>query len=244
MHAAGVGVDAAVATTPSLRARVNAAFGVIAAAVAVAGCATSGGAAAGEEKTQSAPAPPAEVEPRDYRSLGSADAPVTIIEFTDLQCPYCARFALETWPVLRARYVETGKVHFVSRDLPLSFHPYALPAAVAARCAGEQGKFWEYREALFRGQSQLATAPYHEIARRFGLDVDRFSACRSDAATAASVRDDATLAAQNGIASTPTFVIGRVVDGQFMGEVVSGAQPIEFFAERIEQAMSGEPAQR
>ena len=99
---------------------------------------------------------------------------MTIIEFTDLQCPYCARFALETWPILRARYVETGKVHFVARDLPLSFHEFALPAAVAARCAGEQGRFWEYREALFRGQSKLATAPYDEIARRFGLDVARF----------------------------------------------------------------------
>jgi protein-disulfide isomerase len=222
---------------------VAAVLGVIA-AVAAAGCATSGQAAGKEQQTEAAPSPQAVTEQRDYRSLGSPTAPVTIIEFTDLQCPYCARFALDTWPVLRARYVETGRVHFVSRDLPLPFHESALPAAVASRCAGEQGRFWEYREALFRGQAQLATAPYDEIARRFGIDVARFSACRSDAATVAAVREDAALAARHGIASTPTFVIGRVVDGQFMGEVISGAKPIEFFADRIERAASGEPAQQ
>jgi protein-disulfide isomerase len=224
-------------------ARVPGTVAVLIAAIAVAGCAT-GGQAASQEQTEAAPSPPAATEPLDHRSLGSPAAPVTIIEFTDLQCPYCARFALETWPVLRARYVETGRVHFVSRDLPLPFHESALPAAVASRCAGEQGKFWEYREALFRGQAKLATAPYDEIARRFGIDVARFSACRSDATTVAAVREDAALAARHGIASTPTFVIGRVVDGQFMGEVISGAKPIEFFAERIERATSGEPAQQ
>ncbi|HET9693969.1 MAG TPA: thioredoxin domain-containing protein [Steroidobacteraceae bacterium] len=193
-----------------------------------------------EQQQAVAAAAPAQ---QDFRSLGSVDATVTVIEFTDLQCPYCARFALETWPLLRARYVETGKVHFVSRDLPLSFHAFALPAAVAARCAGQQGRFWEFREALFRGQSRLATAPYDELARRFGLDVAQFAACRADPALVAAVREDAALAARNGIDSTPTFVIGRMVDGQFHGQVISGARPIEEFAERIE-ALSGEPAQQ
>jgi protein-disulfide isomerase len=188
--------------------------------------------------TASPPAPdtrPPPAAPRDPRELGSADAAaVTIIEFTDIQCPYCARFALETWPALRQRYVDTGRVRFVSRDLPLSFHPYALPAAVAARCAGEQGRFFEYREALFRGQARLADAPYDAIASRFGLDVDRFAACRRQDAVVVSVREDAALAAANGISSTPTFVIGREVDGQFMGEVLSGAQPLDVFVQHIE----------
>jgi protein-disulfide isomerase len=185
-------------------------------------------------------APPPAAAPIDGRTLGSPQAPVTIIEFTDLQCPYCARFALETWPQLRARYVDTGKVLFVARDLPLAFHAFAIPAAVAARCAGAQGRFWEYREALFRGQSRLATAPYDEIARRFDLDVERFAACRADPATAAAVREDAALAARNGITATPTFVIGRVVDGQFRGEILSGAEPIEAFAARIEALASAQ----
>jgi protein-disulfide isomerase len=209
--------------------------------VVLAGCATTSGGVADEKP--STPAPPA--APRgqaDFRTLGSPAAPVTVIEFTDLQCPYCARFALETWPELRKRYVDTGKVLFVARDLPLSFHPFALPAAVAARCAGQQGRFWEYREALFRGQSRLATAPYAELARRFGLDVEQFEACRADSAVLGAVREDAATAARNGITSTPTFVVGRVVAGEFMGEVLSGAQPVAAFTERIE-ALLREQAQ-
>jgi protein-disulfide isomerase len=184
------------------------------------------------------PPAPAAASDTDPRVLGSPAAPITIIEFTDLQCPYCARFSLETWPALRERYVDTGKVRFASRDLPLPFHAHALPAAVAARCAGEQGKFFEYREALFRGQAHLAEAPYAAIAARFGLDTERFEACRGNPAVAQSVREDAALAKANGIASTPSFVIGREVEGQFVGEIVAGAQPLEAFVERIEAALA------
>src|SRR5512134_2977753 len=106
-----------------------------------------------------------------YKMLGRSDATIAILEFTDLQCPYCARFALQTLPVLRERYVDKGFVKLASHDLPLSMHAYAIPAAIAARCAGEQGRYWEYREALFRGQAQLATAPYDDLAEHFGLDV-------------------------------------------------------------------------
>ena len=222
--------------TPSRGIPLAISLGILAAIAT--GCATGnapGGKPTDAPQATEAPATPAAAG--DDRVLGSPEAPVTIIEFTDLQCPYCARFALETWPLLRQHYVDSGKVRFASRDLPLSFHAYALPAAVAARCAGQQGKFWEYREALFRGQSRLANAPYDELAGRFGLDVAKFAACRADAATAASVRADAAVAAANGIASTPTFVIGRVVNGEFAGEVVSGAQPFDAFAQRIDSLL-------
>jgi protein-disulfide isomerase len=174
----------------------------------------------------------------DFRTLGAADAPVIVIEFTDLQCPYCARFALEAWPKLRERYVVAGKVQFVSRDLPLSIHAHAIPAAVAARCAGDQGFFWEYREAVFRDQSRLAGAPYAELAGRLGLDVERFEACRANPALTAAVREDAALAAANGIAATPTCVIGRLVDGEFQGEILSGAQPFEAYAQKIDALLA------
>ena len=180
------------------------------------------------------PVPPAD----EFNVLGRADAPVTIIEFTDLQCPYCARFATRTFPELRRNYVDTGKVRFTSRDLPLPFHAFALPAAVAARCAGEQGRFWEFREALFAGQSGLGSAPYAEIAGRFGLDVGRFEACREDGRQEANVRADLALAQSHGIAATPTFVIGRLVDGVFEGETLSGAKPYEEFAARIDALLA------
>jgi len=175
-----------------------------------------------------------------FNVIGRDDAPVTIIEFTDLQCPYCARYASQTFPRLKREYVDTGKLRYTSRDLPLPFHRLALPAAVASRCAGEQGRFWEYREALFASQSLLGTAPYGRIAGELGLDVERLEACRSSGEQESGVRADLTLAAQHGIRSTPTFVIGRVVNGEFQGEVVSGAQPYEFFKAKLD-ALLAEP---
>jgi protein-disulfide isomerase len=187
--------------------------------------------------TPATPPAPATNSQADERILGSADAQVMIIEFTDLQCPYCARFARDTWPLLRERYVDTGRIRFATRDLPLPFHEFAEPAAVAARCAGQQGKFWEYREALFRDQSQLSQARYAALAGTFGLDTVRFETCRASRAVLDSVRADAALAASNGIASTPSFVIGRVVNGQFEGEVLAGAKPFEVFQQRIDSLL-------
>src|SRR5262249_6919584 len=84
-----------------------------------------------------------------WYAVGRADAPVTIVEFADYQCPFCKRFHMNTYSELKKNYIDTGKVRFVSRDLPLEFHPYALKAAEAARYAGDQGKYWELRDALY-----------------------------------------------------------------------------------------------
>jgi len=169
-----------------------------------------------------------------FNVLGPEDAPVTIIEFTDLQCPYCARFARQAFPQLRRNYIDTGRVRFASQDLPLPRHAFAVPAAVAARCAGEQGRFWEFREALFEAQSTLGREPYVELARKFDLDLEKFTTCRSDERQTAKVLEGIDLARANGITSTPTFLIGRLVDGQFQGEKISGAQPYEVIAAKID----------
>jgi len=202
---------------------------IVVAALAV-GCVTRPTVAA-------SPGDPAPTEAADERILGSSEAQVMIIEFTDLQCPYCARFANTTWPRLRQEYVETGKVRFATRDLPLPFHAFALPAAIAARCAGQQGKFWEFREALFREQARLNTDPHAGLAQSLGLDAAQFADCRRDPAVAHSVQADVALARASNIQSTPTFVIGRIVDGSFNGEVLSGAQPFEAFQARIDSLL-------
>jgi protein-disulfide isomerase len=186
---------------------------------------------ASPESPEAGTAPPRAMP---FNTLGREDAPVSIIEFTDLQCPYCARHARETFPRLRRDYIDTGKVRYASRDLPLPRHPYALPAAVASRCAGEQGRFWEYREALFAAQRALSSEPYARIASELGLDVERLEACRRDGWQEANVRADIEVARATGIRSTPGFVIGRVVDGQFEGEKMTGAQPYEVFAAKID----------
>jgi protein-disulfide isomerase len=195
---------------------------LVAAVLAIGGCAA----------TATTPTRPQEAAP--FNILGREDAPVAMIEFTDLQCPYCARFAAQTFPRLRREYIDSGRLRFASRDLPLPFHPFAMPAAVASRCAGEQGRFWEYREALFAAQDRLGLEPYTEIAQALGLDVARLETCRGDGRPSEAVRADAELARSYGITTTPTFVIGRLVDGEFQGELVSGAQPYEVFAARIE----------
>jgi protein-disulfide isomerase len=205
---------------------------LVATAALLAGCASSPAGPAGGSPSAAEPAP------AQFNVMGREDAPVTIIEFTDLQCPYCARHAARTFPLLKRDYVDTGKLRYASRDLPLPFHSFALPAAVASRCAGEQGRFWEYRDALFAAQGTLGTEPYGRIAGELGLDVARLEACRSDGRQEAAVRADLALAAQYGIRSTPTFVIGRVVDGEFQGEVVSGAQPYEFFEAKLDALLA------
>ena len=184
-------------------------------------------------ETARAATPSAEAD-REFNMLGSADAPVTIIEFTDLQCPYCAAFDKQTFPKLRKAYIDTGKVRYTSRDLPLPMHPHAVPAAVAARCAGEQDRYWEFRHAVFDAQARLPSQPYEELARGLGLDLERFATCRADGRQLRAVQADARLAATNGIQSTPSFVIGRLVEGQFLGQTHAGAKPFEYFAATID----------
>ena len=202
-------------------------------AVTIAALAACAGAPA---PSASSPSPAAETVP--YNVLGREDAPVTIIEFTDLQCPYCARHATQTFPRLKLEYVDSGKLRYSSLDFPLPFHAFALPAAVASRCAGDQHRFWDYREALFAAQATLGSEPYARIARELGLDVERLEACRRAGRAAEQVRADVALASSYGVRSTPTFVIGRVVDGEFQGEMISGAQPYELFKARIDALLA------
>jgi predicted DsbA family dithiol-disulfide isomerase len=109
-----------------------------------------------------------------------------------------------------------------------------MPAAVASRCAGEQGRFWEYREALFADQRALGTEPFARIAGQLGLDVERLEACRRDGRQEQEVLSDVEVARASGIRSTPAFLIGRVVDGQFQGERVTGLRAYEAFAALID----------
>jgi len=174
----------------------------------------------------------------EFNVVGRADAPVTIIEFSDLQCPYCARHALNVFPEIKRDYIDTGKVRYVARDFPLTMHPFALPAAVATRCAGEQGKFWEYRHAMFDRQNEIATAPYDALAAELGLDLPRFAACQKDGAQAEAVRADVQLAGSNRVTSTPTFLLGRVVNGKLEGEGFAGAKTYAEFAARIDAMLA------
>ena len=189
--------------------------------LALAGCAAS------------APAVPEGGSGRDFKVLGSERAPVTIVEFTDMQCPYCGLFSRTTFPALRRQYIDTGKVRFISRDLPLPMHPYAIAAAVAARCAGQQGKYWEYREWMVAHQEDLPKSPYNDFAQHVGLDVAAFDVCRNAGLQEQKVLLDVESSKAAGITVTPTFVLGRTVEGAG-SETIEGAESLAVFQQKID----------
>jgi protein-disulfide isomerase len=170
-------------------------------------------------------------------ALGSNAAPVTIVEFTDYQCPFCARHARETFPRLNQEYVARGKVRYVVRDLPLPFHTYALSAAKAARCAGAQGasEYWRFHDELFASQSSLADSSLPKIARRARLDTGPFSKCMQSNSAGSAVQKDLQDAEKAGLRETPSFVIGQTLpDGKVRGVILRGAQPYDRFKVAID----------
>ena len=165
--------------------------------------------------------------------LGRPDAPITLVEFTDLQCPYCSRFTTTSFEQLKAVYIDTGRMRFVSRDFPLEFHPQALPAAKAARCAGEQGRFWEMRLTLVRNASRLAPAFITTTAEGLKLDMKAFAACTASTRFDADIRRDTATALRIGIEGTPSFVLGRTTPKGVDGVLVVGAQSFQTFDAKI-----------
>ena len=175
----------------------------------------------------------------DAPTLGRADAPVTIVEFSDYQCPFCQRFFATTLPELKREYIETGKVRYVFRDFPLEMHAQARKAAEAAHCAGEQGKYWEMHDVLFQNQRALAPPQLADHARLVGLDGATFDACLSSGRHAARVDRGLADGAAAGVQGTPGFVIGKTTSGDVVeGTPIRGAQPLERFRQIIEQLLA------
>jgi len=184
-----------------------------------------------------APVPTSEPEyirydvPSDgFYAIGPEDAPITIIEFSDYQCPFCRRWHDEVYQPLLAAY--PGQIRLVYRNLPLtSIHPDAFPAAEAAMCAGEQNAYWQYHEKLF-GSELLGSGVYTQYAQDLGLDMTKFEACLTDHKYQAAIQADSDFAINLGVRSTPTFFIN--------GLAVVGAQPLEVFKQVIDKELAGE----
>ncbi len=161
--------------------------------------------------------------------MGRKDAPITIVEFADYQCPYCRQFQTTVFTRLKKDYIDTGKVRFVSRDLPLDFHPNALGAAQAARCAGDQDKYWQMRDLLIDHADKLTADALNAYAGELALDMSRFSTCVGNHTHASKISQDLAEATAAGIAGTPSFVIGKSDGATVNGEKLIGAQPFETF---------------
>ncbi len=167
--------------------------------------------------------------------LGSKDAPLTMVEFTDYQCSYCQKFHLATFPEIRRKYIDTGKVRFASRDLPLEFHSNAARAAEAAHCAGDQGRFWPMRDKLVANAEQLGPEQVEGYARELKLNMGAFQSCMSSGKHKDAVEKDTALALSININGTPGFIIGRSTPEGVEGSVVLGALPLDAFEAKLKE---------
>ena len=169
--------------------------------------------------------------------IGKADAPLTMIEYTDLQCPFCRQYHIGAYEQIKKEWIDTGKLRYLVRDLPIeSIHPQAMPAARATRCAGEQGKLWEMRHSILLNNQRLTNESFATFAQDLKLNMAAFNKCYADTAKfQAEITRDMTEAASVGISATPSFVIGRTSAGQMEGVRFIGAQPYAAFDAKLKE---------
>ena len=171
-----------------------------------------------------------DVPSEGFYALGPDDAPITIIEFSDYQCPFCRRWHDEVYEQLLAEY--PGKIKFVYRNLPLtSIHPDAQSAAEAAMCAGEQNAYWQFHDKLLSSEI-LGTSAYTQYAQDLNLDMIAFDACVSTDKYKSAIQADSDFALNLGVRSTPTFFLN--------GLAIVGAQPLDVFKQVIDKELAGE----
>jgi protein-disulfide isomerase len=171
------------------------------------------------------------VEEGNNPSIGPADAPITIIEFSDYQCPFCQRWHDQVFQRLLDEY--PTQVRIVYRDFPLeSIHPESLPAAMAADCAGDQNAYWQFHDRLFSYEVDLGREAYLKYASELKLDMTAFTACLDSNKYEAEVRADMKYGSSLGVYSTPTFYVN--------GLYLLGAQPYDTFKALIDKELAGE----
>ena len=173
---------------------------------------------------------------------GDKNAKVTVVEFTDYQCPFCSRHFKQTWPRLEQDFVKTGKAKFVLRDLPIeAIHPLAFKAAEAAYCAGGQGKFWEMHDHLFTNQSALDRKDLSAHAQAIGIDVPSFDKCVDSGAGALKIRKDIADSRNATARGTPIFYVGLTEPGGNQVKavkIIRGAHDYATFKEAIDGLLS------
>lgn len=172
-------------------------------------------------------------------AMGSNDAPVTIVEFSDFECSYCRRFHDQVLPSLKRDYIDTGLVRFIHKDLPLPFHRQARPAAAAARCAAEQNRYWDLYGALFDQQTCLECKGVIGIAEAINLDTSELQACMQKGTTQRIIKANLSEAELHNIRATPTFIIGPSrSDEKHHGDIIEGALPWPQFKDLIDQQLN------
>jgi len=188
-------------------------------------------------------APNIDLETTDAPSLGPVSAKITIVEFSDFQCPFCGRYSRDTFPQVERDYVSAGKIRYVFRHYPLErIHPRALKAAEAGECAHQQGKFWEMHTRLFANQQALAESDLVKSAEALGLNSAAFQQCLAGRTTE-RIRHDQADGSRAGISGTPMFFLGTTMtDGKVhVLRKLSGAKPYAAFKAAIDEMLASAP---
>lgn len=189
---------------------------------------------AGLEQKQQAQQPkatPIAIKGSEKMSLGKKEATIGIVEFSDYECPYCAKHYKNVLPKLREQYIDKGRVKYVMKDYPLEFHAHAKKASLAARCAGEQGQYWEMHNAIFDGQGIASDELINKIADQNKMNLTALHKCLDDPAQLANIEADIALGNKLGVNGTPAFLVGIVKDNQLINyQKLSGVQSFESFA--------------
>jgi protein-disulfide isomerase len=190
--------------------------------------------------TPQPPKPPAMLSTQDEAFRGDGRATVAIVEYADFECPYCGQYERDIYPQLAKDYLQTGKVKYFYRDLPLPMHPHAMGAARAAHCAGEQGKYWEMHDSLFAKQNAIRDVDMPGRAQELGLDSSKFAECLSSDRHTDEIKASTTEAQKMGIGGTPTFFIGKVdPSGEVTNlKMIIGARPYDAFKSAIEDSLT------
>jgi len=195
------------------------------------------------EKMQSPQAAPAPDDKVSYKlspggfSMGDVKAPLVMVEYTDFQCPFCQQFHNTAFAQIKANYIDTGKIRFVSRDFPLDFHDNARRAATAGRCAAEQGKYWEMRHVMIVNAEALKADNLATYATTVKMDVPKFKGCLESDKFKAQIDQDIAEGGVAGVQGTPSFVIGRLENDKLEGVRMVGAMPYAQFDAKIQEML-------
>ena len=179
--------------------------------------------------------PPISLLGTEKMTLGKSDAVIAILEFSDYECPYCAKHYQNVLPKLQERYIDKGTVSYVMMDFPLEFHAHAKKASLSARCAGQQGQYWAMHNRIFDAHGQVTDQLLDNAIKQLKLKAKAFKQCVASTAQLAAIEKDIALGARLGVNGTPAFLVGKVKDQQLIDyQRLDGVQSYETFAGIIE----------
>jgi len=175
--------------------------------------------------------------------LGSDKAPVTLLEFVDLQCPFCMQFRTDILPKLKEKYIANGKLRFAVVDFPLPSHAYSLPAAIFARCAGSQGKYWQVYEAFLSSPDVAVPEMIDKLAADLHLNRQTLDRCKESTQTADEVSKGVDAARSLGVTGTPTLVLGKSQQNRVTGGLIEGSPSLAALETQIDKLLGDSSAE-